>query len=137
MGTLVSFGRPLWKCLTNNRRFSSFSLSPPCTGGLRLMATNSGGVDTHLKTQNPPSKSTPEPTAGPKNQKLQPHDSSPNPNTPPIPANDSKLPPTPATDNSRPRQSNSVPDSDVIHVPSYSSKPTTRFSSEIRVCCVN
>ncbi|KAI3762321.1 hypothetical protein L1987_52746 [Smallanthus sonchifolius] len=78
------------------------------------MATNSGGVDTPLKPQNPPSKSTPEPTSGPENQK------SPNPNTPPIPAADSKLPPTPATEHSRPRQSNSVPDSDFIHVPSYS-----------------
>lgn len=99
------------------------------------MATSSGGGETPLKPQAQPPKPTSEATPTPENQKLQPLDSSPNPVTPPnptsappIPTTDSKQTTTPATVNSRPRETYSVPDSDVIHVPSYSSKPMTRFT---------
>ncbi|CAI9302179.1 unnamed protein product [Lactuca saligna] len=91
------------------------------------MATSSGGGETPLKSQAQPPKPTSEATPTPENQKLQPLDSSPNPVTPPnptsappIPTTDSKQTTTPATVNSRPREPYSVPDSDVIHVPSYS-----------------
>ncbi|KAI3757038.1 hypothetical protein L6452_04571 [Arctium lappa] len=87
------------------------------------MATTSGGGATPLKPQPQPPKSIPELTPSTQNQKLQSLDSSPNPITPPnltsappIPTDDSKHSTTPATANSRPRE----PDSDVIHVPSYS-----------------
>ncbi|KAI3506985.1 hypothetical protein L1887_21670 [Cichorium endivia] len=91
------------------------------------MATSSGGGETPLKPQAQPIKPASEATPTTENQKLQPLDSSPNPITPPnptsappIPTTDSKQPTTPATVNSRPREPSSVPESDVIHVPSYS-----------------
>ncbi|XP_071710241.1 SWI/SNF complex subunit SWI3B [Rutidosis leptorrhynchoides] len=80
------------------------------------MATNSGGgVDAPLKPQPQPHKPTPtpEPTTTTTTKTL---DSSPNPT--PIP--NSKPPNTPAAVNFGPRESNSSPESDIIHVPSYS-----------------
>ncbi|KAL4557303.1 hypothetical protein LXL04_035476 [Taraxacum kok-saghyz] len=91
------------------------------------MATSSGGGETPLKPQAQPPKLTSESTPTTEIKKLQPLDSSPNPITPPnptsappIPTTDSKQTTPPSTVNSRPREPSSVPDADVINVPSYS-----------------
>ncbi|XP_076918095.1 SWI/SNF complex subunit SWI3B-like [Bidens hawaiensis] len=83
------------------------------------MATNSGGSDPPLNHQPPPSKPTSDLTPATQTQKPQPFNSSPVPITP-IPSTDSKPSENPATVNFRPEERNSVPDPDVIHVPSYS-----------------